>query len=164
GAKGLDERPPLLVPALGLDRLTDLVTRPLPATGRRPAQGLVGQLQAAVDRHPAHGLRVHEVAALAPHLPDPGVGLLPSLGGGVDQAEEEAPVVVVRRAASLVPAPRQLQEIAVHVQLELFGGGVADAYGRRPSVALEMIELELGQTALAADAEHDLEVLGAARR
>src|SRR5205085_6838170 len=99
----------------------------------------------------------------AAHLPDAGVRFFPALGGGVDQADEEAPVVVVGRAAHLVPLPRQVEQIAEHVELQLLGGGVADADGRRPLVPLELRELELDEATLAARAVHDLQVLGAAR-
>jgi len=102
------------------------------------------------------------VAALTPHLPDAGVRLLPALGGGVDEAEQEAPVVVVGRRAPLVPLPRQLEEVPVDVELQLLSGGVADADRSRAAVALEVGKLELGQTALPAHAEHDLQVVGAA--
>src|SRR4051812_48352287 len=106
---------------------------------------------------------MHEVARFTAHLPDARVRFLPSLGGGVDEREEEAPVVVVGGAAHLVPLPRQVEEVPVDIELQLLGGGVADAHGCRALVPLER-ELELDQAALSADAVHDLQVVDAARR
>jgi hypothetical protein len=44
---------------------------------------MAGQGDRAVDRHPAHQLRVQEVPRLAPDLPDPLVLLLPAVSGGI---------------------------------------------------------------------------------
>ena len=94
-AEGLHEHAPLLVVPVGLDRPPHLVAGLAPAAGGRLAQGVLGQPQAPVERHPAHGLGVHEVAGLTAHLPDPVVGIGPAGGSAVDDAEQEPPVVVV---------------------------------------------------------------------
>ena len=49
-------------------------------------------------------------------------------------------------------------DLAVDVELELPGGGVADPHRLRALVAREPVELELGQPPLAGQAVHDLEV------
>ena len=102
------------------------------------------------------------MARLPSHLPDARVGVPPPLGGGVDEREQEAPVVVVGRAAHPMPLPRQVEQIPEDVELQLCGGRVADADGCGLLVALQLRELELDQATLAADAVHDLEVLDAA--
>jgi hypothetical protein len=50
------------------------------------------------------------------------------------------------------------RQLAVHVQLELLRSSVADPHGARALVAGQLVDLELGQTALAADAVHDLDL------
>jgi hypothetical protein len=46
--------------------------------------------------------------------------------------------------------------LAVHVQLELRGGRVADAYRLRPSKTWQPVNVPLGQALLARNAVHDL--------
>lgn len=64
---------------------------------------------------------------LAAHLPDTAVGFSPLVYGPVHQREEKAPVVVVGGVAPLVPAPGEVEQIAVHVELGLVRGAVSDA-------------------------------------
>src|SRR5438270_626956 len=89
-----------------------------PAARSNSARALPRKAQAAVDRRPAAGLGVHEVARLAAPLPDATVGLPPVRDRGLDDLAEEAPLVVVRRVAASVPAPGEVEDLAVRVQLQ----------------------------------------------
>src|SRR5215218_6604828 len=60
-----------------------------------------------------------------------------------------------------MPAPTELQELSVHVELELVRGGVADAHRSRAAVAFQEVQFLLRQAALAAETVHELEALGA---
>src|SRR5207248_7288377 len=111
--EGLDEHAARLVVAAALDRALDLALHLAPAACRRPAHGLVGELDAALDRRPAQRLRVDEVLRLLPPLPDTGVRILPALAHDVDELDDEAPQVVVRRVPAAVPTPGQVQQLAV---------------------------------------------------
>src|SRR5581483_10957296 len=76
-AERLHERTLLLVEAAAQDRLADRVTGGAPRPERRLEPQLFRQAQAAVDRRPAHQLRIDEVARAAAHLPEAAVGPLP---------------------------------------------------------------------------------------
>ena len=97
----------------------------------------------------------------AADLPDSLVGLLPALAGDLDQVDQESPVVVIWRVAALVPAPAQVDEGPVGVELELVRRRIADPDRPGAPVAIELEE-DLGQAPFAADSVHDLELVGAA--
>ena len=76
--------------------------------------------------------------------------------------DEEAPEVVVGRVAALVPAPGEVDQLAVGVELELPGRAVADAHRADAAPALELGQLLLADAARAVHAVEDLQVLGGA--
>src|SRR5690606_10368058 len=80
-------------------------------------------------------------------LPDALVGLVPVQAHPVDQGAELVPVVAGDRVAPRVVEVDGADERPVDVELELVGGGVADPYRRGAPIALQMIELLLGQVA-----------------
>ena len=90
----------------------------------------------AVERHPRHDLRVREVLPRTPHLPDPLVGLVPSVLEEVEQRQVRS---TAWTSGSAMPAAAGsgagVEHLAVHVELELLVRGVADAHRRRPLVA-----------------------------
>ena len=61
--------------------------------------------------------------------------------------------------ASLVPAPGEVQDLAVGIQLQLSDGAVADSHRPRSAVAVQ-VELLLEEAALSPDPEDDLKILG----
>src|SRR3954452_9213714 len=158
-AEDLDEHAALLLIAAALDRLADLVTCGPPfLLGRLPHAGL-GQVEGALQRHPAEHLRVGEVPWACAPLPNAAVRLLPALGRGVGDVDDEAPVVVIRLVTALIPAPALLDQLAEDVELRLLGGLVPDPHRLRSAVSIES-EVDLLLAALATDAVHDLQVLG----
>src|SRR5205807_5540005 len=158
------EHAALVVEAVALDRFADLPTHPFPAIRRRAARGRLGKLERAIDGRPAHHFRVHEVSRFAADLPDPPIGLGPALARGVDHLDDELPIVVVGRTAALVPAPCEVHGFPVHVELLLPPRVVADPNRRTAAVALQVLELDLGQATLAADPVHNLDVRTGAGR
>src|SRR5205823_196530 len=134
--------------AARLDRLSDLVLDGAPAASGRTPHRIVRELDGALDRRPAQGLRVDEVLRLVAPLPDAAVRLRPALAGHIHEVDDEAPQVVVGRVAARVPAPREVEQLAVGVELELTGRGVADAHRARPAPAVRPVQLLLGQPPL----------------
>ena len=133
---------------------------------RRPGADAVGRVQqwcevdGAVEGEPAHQLRVQEVLAVAADFPDAVVGFLPARGGGVGGPDQELTFRGFEPVELFGERPGGVQELAEHVELELAPGCVADADGPAVPPAREVGELALGEVVLAADAEHDLEVVG----
>src|SRR5439155_22126465 len=148
--------------ALALDLCANLAARLPPALEIALATVSLRDLQQPVERDPGHHLRIHEVSRLAADLPDALVGLLPLVEHGAAGTTQEIPEDVVDLAPVLAVEPGRVEELAEHVELELGGGSVADPHRPRPPIPLEMVELDLGQEALAADSIHDLERVGAA--
>ena len=103
----------------------------------------LGQAQGAVERHPAHHLRMGEVPGLAPHLPDSGVGLAPDAAYEVGVAGEALARLAVESSSGLRVDQGGLEEVAVDVELSLRGGVVAYAYRARAAVAVQL-ECPLG--------------------
>src|SRR4051812_40115655 len=56
----------------------------------------------------------------------------------------------------------RIENLAVDIELQLFGRSVSHAHGPRLLVALEPFELALVEAALAGEAVHDLEIRGIA--
>jgi hypothetical protein len=106
---------------------------------------------------------MHEVLRLTP-LPEAAVGLAPAFDRSFDEVDEEAPVIVIGRMATLVPAPALLHQLAVGVELKLADGRVADPHRADSAVAGEMVERDLVQSALATHPVERLHVLGVAGR
>ena len=118
---------------------------------------------AAVERDPGHHLRVGEVPARAAHLPDALVGLVPAPSTSSSSSTcWSAQPRIVRRDAVRARLVQRVDDLAVDVELELLGGGVADAHRPRALVAGQPVDLPLGQPPLARDAVHDLQLVGIA--
>ena len=129
----------------------------------RVVVALPREAQAAVDRHPAHHLRRHEVLRLAPHLPDALVGLGEPFDRLVDEVAEALPHLGRDLAATPLVRAHCVEQHPPHVVLVLVERAVADAHRPRVAVAREVVERVLGEVGLATDAVHDLQV-GLARR
>src|SRR5213078_4850964 len=101
---------------------------------------------------------------LAADLPDALVGLAPLLEHDAADPGEEVPEDLVDLAAVAAVEPRSVEQLAERVELELLRRAVADPHGARATVALEPVQLHLGQQPLAADPVHDLQLARPARR
>src|SRR5205814_9364193 len=98
------------------------------------------------------------VARLAADLPDALVLLRPADSGGVSEVDEEP---LGRRAQSVElfgEAAGGVEQFAVHIQLALAPRPVANADRCAVAPSGEVGPLSLAEIALAAHAEHDLQV------
>src|SRR5579875_2839648 len=115
----------------------------------------------AIDGDPGHDFGMDEVAAVAANLPDAVVGLRPDLSDVIDERGLQRPGDVELFEAAATGLIEGIEHLAIDIELQLFGGCVADANGFGGFVAGE-IELKFGETALAGDAVHDLHLVGSA--
>jgi hypothetical protein len=134
-AEALRERLLLGVPGLRQDVGVDLVSERGPAFHRPFAAELRAEPDGAIERDPGHDLRVREVTVRAADLPDPGVLRAPARLEPVEELPDERPRVVVGLPAVQASAVERVHHLAVHVELELLRGGVADPDGRGSLVA-----------------------------
>ena len=103
------------------------------------------------------------MAVGAAHLPDAGVLLPPAVLQPPQQHLQQRPPSRIAGDAVHGRLVGGVNQLAVHVQLQLRGGGVADPDRQRAVEAGQPVELALVQPPLAGDAVHDLEVGGIAR-
>jgi hypothetical protein len=99
---------------------------------------------------------VSEALAAAPRLPDALVGLVPVFAHPFDDASEVIPGVVVDRCTILIVEVDRVDELAIDVQLQLLGGGVAHSYRSPAAVPFEVPEHLLREFGTAVNAIHDL--------
>ena len=133
---GLDEDAAFVVIAATLDRAAQPVSHLLPASHGSSPHAFVSQPDAAIERRPAEHLGVDEVLRSAGEFPDSPVGLGAMLGGVVDQREQKPPIVIAGRMPAAVPAPGQVDQLSVGVELALRGGVVSHPHrlaGAEPS-------------------------------
>ncbi len=163
-AERLLERARGRVDTLTLDEHADLVASRPPGVEVAISAVELGEPDHPVERDPRHHFRVDEVARLAADLPDALVGVLPALDHGPADARQEVPEHVVDLAAVPAIEPGCVEQLAEDVELELGIGPVADPHRPRAAVALEPVELHLGEQTLAANTVHDLQLARAAGR
>src|SRR6056297_1751824 len=126
---GLDEGLALRIPAMLHHVLVDPVAEGLPAPPVGGKGALLGEPQGAIDRDPAHHLRVDEGTPPAPDLPDALVVALPVLLDPIDQTPELRPESVGDGGPVFVEEIDGVQESAGRVELELLVRVVADPHG-----------------------------------
>src|SRR5262245_62311682 len=97
------------------------------------------------------------MARVAPHLPHPGVLLVPSARGRVRELGDELLDLRVQLPEPLVVEVQRVEQLAVDVELTLPPCAVADPDGARVAPAAQVRELALAQVVLPRDAVHDLE-------
>ena len=142
----------------------DLVHGPLPPGHPVFGAELAGHGEGAVQGDPAHDLGVEEIPRRTADLPDALVLLGPAPGRGVGHGDEELLGRGVQLADLLAQPVDGSQQLAVHVDLALGPGPVADAHRSAVPPPCQVGELTLGQISLGADPEHDLQVGAAAQR
>ncbi len=139
-----------------------LVGRLPPADGPLRVAPFVGQVRTPIGGDPAQDLRRGEQLRLAPDLPDPLVGVVTVLDGGIHEPGQAFPHRLDDglRLALVKLGVNRIEEHAPYVILVLVPGPVADPDGTRSAVAGEVVECPLGQVPFAADPVHDLELEG----
>src|SRR5690349_25140561 len=106
--------------AAAFDEVADRVRLALPALDVTIGyQAQPRQLPRAVERDPAHHLRLGEVPLLASHLPDPRVGLSRDLADVVGHPGQPAADVAVDPMTGGGVEPCGLEQLAVGVELPL---------------------------------------------
>ncbi len=118
----------------------------------------LGQLRAAIERHPAHHLRRGEVLRFAAHLPDPAVGFLPVLDRLFDLFLQHRPQLIGDLLARLGMQIHRVEHGAPpNVVLHLVVRAVADPHRARIVVAGQVVQLLFDQLPFAADGVHHLQ-------
>jgi hypothetical protein len=136
--------------------VVDVLAQPTPALGGPLEVQPLHRLDGSVHGHPGHDLGVGEVPAGSSDLPDAFVWLVP----GRLQEVEQAPLELPRRGAGLDADPPSLvhgvHDLAVHIELELAAGRVANANRLGARITGEPLQLLLRQATLAGRPVHDL--------
>ncbi len=158
----LDEHALAPVVAVGADVGVHGVPHGPPAVERRGQSGGLGEPHRPVGGDPAHHLGVDEVPPSAAHLPQALVRFAPVLFEVVHQRAQQGPDVPFHRDAGQQCQVQGVDDLAVHVELELPGGGVAEPDRARAEVAGQPVGLRLGDDALAGHPVEGLEVAGVA--
>src|SRR5258708_28731872 len=105
---------------------------------------LVGRLNAAVKRDPAHDLGIDEMTGVTAHLPDAAVRFVPMGAHMLDQRAHHLPHRTMQRLtvplkASLAPVAMDVIEyFSENIQLFLMRRSVSNAYRARTAIAVEM--------------------------
>ena len=160
-AVGLGEGLALGVVTVGEDVGVDGVAQLLPAVGGTGQVTVLAQrFDHAIGADPGHDLGVGEVPALAAHLPETVVGLIPGALEMVHQRELKVPRVVVVADPRVARQRQSVQRLAPDVELKLVRGGIADTDGRRVLITGQPRQLGLRQPPGAVEGVHDLEVGG----
>jgi hypothetical protein len=84
-----------------------------------------------VECRPHHDLGVREVALLTARLPDAVVGLAPRFLEELEDLHFEAPVLVAPLEPGVPRERQRIDELAVHVELQLHRSGVAHTHRLR---------------------------------
>ena len=124
----LRERAAPGVVALLTDLAVDLVPSVLPALDGTFEREPLREPHGAVEHHPGHDLGVGVVAPWPAAFPDPVVGLAPDRLDMLDYRPPAGPEPLLDRAGELRAERPDCDYFAVDVELELFGGGVADPH------------------------------------
>ena len=103
------------------------------------------------------------MAATAPHFPDTLVWLLPDQFQMLDQLLLQRPRRSDGSQTERSPLIHGVDELAVHIELELSGSCVADAHRRGTPVPGQPGHFPLDELSLAGDAIHDLQLVRASR-
>ncbi len=110
----------------------------------------------AIKGDPRHDLRMGEMAAPTPYFPDSIVRLLPNPLQVLDQLLLLRPGRADRSEHVHARLVDGVDELPVDIELELIGGGVADAHRDGALVAGQPRHLPFDQLPLAGQAVHDL--------
>ena len=178
GSERLRERADPVVPALPQDRVTDLLPCPRPRLDPVRGTEAIGQRRSPDRARPstsASSTRSAGVRRGPPRCRGPSPATAPRRCRRARRGTV-ACSARARAASSHLPASASgptrptgsksrsdrrctaLEQLAVDVELTLAPRAVAHAHRRRSSPARQVRQLALGQVALAADAEHDLQV------
>src|SRR5262249_42683741 len=140
----------LLVPCTRLDFCPNLLTLRAQIFHGYAAYGSVFvQSQQAVEGSPAQQSRIGVVLSSCARLPDTFVGLTPIPCDVLTYASKNLLCVIVKVAVVFKELQGSVYNLAIHVELQLIAGCVADAYRTRAAVPAEMVELTFPRWSIA---------------
>src|SRR2546421_8302694 len=140
------------------DSLADLLTCRCP--GIHPVMRIqyIGKVECAVQGDPTHELGVQEISWLATHLPDALVVIAPAGCRGVGHLDQEVARDLVESTEFVAQAVCRPEEFAVDIELALLPGAIAHAHRPAGTPSRQVLERAFREIALAANAEHNLNV------
>src|SRR6185369_7009170 len=98
---------------------------------------LLDRFYAPVERDPAHHLRVREVAPRPAHFPQSLIGVLPAGLEVLQEGALQVPRGILARDSLPARLVQRIQDLAVHVELQLARSGIAYAHRRGAFIARE---------------------------
>src|SRR4051812_28045825 len=107
----------------------NLIAQGAPFVERPREATFFGAPDSAIDGNPCHHLRVREVLAGSPHLPDTRIGLAPDFGDVLDERALKGPCIVTSREPRTARLIKGIEHFAVDVELHLGMRRIADANG-----------------------------------
>jgi hypothetical protein len=122
----------------------------------------LGVLDNTIDGHPSHDLRIGKVSPLVANLPDTCVRFHPHAFQMLHERQLHVPA---RFACGEAAAPRLVigvHHLAEYIELDLTERGVADSHRHGIFVARQPRQRAFMEKALAGNAVHDLNLIGAA--
>ena len=99
-----------------------------PALDRPFHLELLDALDRAVERHPGHDLGIGEALAIAAHFPNAVVRLLPDMFQMIEQRALQLPALGAGAEIAKSAMMDRVHDLAEHVNLHVFGCGIAGAY------------------------------------
>src|SRR5438094_4376753 len=147
----------LLAPALVHDLLVDSIAHlaPLLQGSRHPLA--LHRADGALEGYPAHDPRVQEGPVSSTHLPDALVRRLPVPAQPPPDATDLFPSAVVETSV-LEQQEQRVEQFPKDIHLQLFGRTIADAHRSALTVAIEVVQQNLGQLRLPANRSEERRV------
>src|SRR5207302_5332190 len=102
------------------------------------------QLEQPVERGPAEYAGVRVVPFARTRLPNPLIGPLPVPADELTEGAEHPARLAIEISLSTNELRRRVDDLAVHVELQLIHRGIADSYWPRTAVSGEMIDDPFG--------------------
>ena len=156
--EALRERADLRVEALRAYLGVDLVAQRAPVVDRARRSPACSTIAIARSNATQHNTLEWVKCRAPPRTSQmPSSGSSPKVLERVEQEPGDRPRVGARRCARAGRLPQHVEQLAVHVELQLLVRAVARPHRRRIRVTGQPIELELGEPALARDAVHRLQ-------
>src|SRR5204863_3468972 len=140
------------------DLVVNLLADQLPSIHGSFQLELLGDSNGSLEDHPGHHLGVGVVATRSAALPDAVVRFPPDAFEMLDDRAPAGPEPLFDPAGEVGAEEPDADHLAVDVELELLGGGVADPNRSRLLVSGKLRQLELSQTPAAVDPVHDLDL------
>src|SRR6266702_2381726 len=142
-------------PALFHDFLVDGIASGPPFLQWRRQSLFLRHANGPVKGHPTHDPRVRERSPATSHLPDALISALPVVLQPLEQAQDVVPASVVHAAfAHILVNP--IEEFTGDIKLQLRVGAIANAHRATMTVAIQVIQGDLGHVMSTVNGVHRL--------